>query len=50
MVHMGTNDIAKKDLGNVVRDYEVLGKKLNTFGAQVAFLSFQMIKGREARE
>lgn len=46
LIHVGTNNTARRSLEDTVRDYEVLGKRVRELGAQVVFSSLLPVEGR----
>uniref|UniRef100_A0A8D0KK09 SGNH hydrolase-type esterase domain-containing protein n=1 Tax=Salvator merianae TaxID=96440 RepID=A0A8D0KK09_SALMN len=49
LIHVGTNDTARKDFATVCSDFEDLGKKVKELGAQVVFSSILPVDGHGKR-
>ena len=46
VIHVGTNDTAKRNFEETTSDFEALGRNLKDAGAQIAFSSILPILGR----
>ncbi|XP_069588568.1 uncharacterized protein [Ranitomeya imitator] len=49
LIHVGTNDTARKDLPTICKDFEELGKKVKELDAQVVFSSIFPVDGHGTR-
>ncbi|CAJ0932654.1 unnamed protein product, partial [Ranitomeya imitator] len=49
LIHVGTNDTARKDLPTICKDFEELGKKVKELDAQVVFSSILPVDGHGTR-
>ncbi|CAJ0940268.1 unnamed protein product [Ranitomeya imitator] len=49
LIHVGTNDTARKDLPTIYKDFEELGKKVKELDAQVVFSSILPVDGHGTR-